>query len=201
MEYSEFSAKTVNDCITNACTSLGVPSDRLDYEVVFEGSNGFMGIGSKPAIIKARIKEETVEEVKAPELFIPVSKKKQPKAKLNAESQSSEKQDAENLYVEIQGVEKQGQLNTYRSNTKELNTKEIKKEKIKEKPKASKPDKQKKQYAEAVYMTETEYQTLCEKHSKEFADRCIEVLNNYKLSKGKFYRCNRCVWKSIRVCC
>ena len=67
MEYSEFSAKTVNDCITNACTSLGVPSDRLDYEVVFEGSNGFMGIGSKPAIIKARIKEETVEEVKAPE--------------------------------------------------------------------------------------------------------------------------------------
>ena len=67
MEYSEFSAKTVNDCITNACTSLGVPSDRLDYEVVFEGSNGFMGIGSKPAIIKARIKEETVEEVEAPE--------------------------------------------------------------------------------------------------------------------------------------
>lgn len=132
--------------------------------------------------------EEVPEGLEHPELFIPVSKKKQPKAKLNAESQSSEKQDAENLYVEIQGVEKQGQLKTYRSNTKELNTKEIKKEKIKEKPKASKPDKQKKQYAEAVYMTETEYQILCEKHSKEFADRCIEVLNNYKLSKGKFYR-------------
>ena len=75
MDYREFSAKTVNDCITDACTSLGVPSDRLDYEVVTEGSNGFMGIGSKPAIIKARIKEEVAEvevkevktEVKAPE--------------------------------------------------------------------------------------------------------------------------------------
>ena len=58
MEYKEFSAKTVDDCITDACTELGVPSDRLDYEVVNEGSAGFMGIGSKPAVIKARIKEE-----------------------------------------------------------------------------------------------------------------------------------------------
>jgi len=75
-------------------------------------------------------------------------------------------------------------ISTNRVSTDRIRTKEINKEK----PKASKPDKQKKQYAEAVYMTETEYQTLCEKHSKEFADRCIEVLNNYKLSKGKFYR-------------
>ena len=75
-------------------------------------------------------------------------------------------------------------ISTKRVSTERIRTKEIKKEK----PKVSKPDKQKKQYAEAVYMTETEYQTLCEKHSKDFADRCIEVLNNYKLSKGKFYR-------------
>lgn len=79
MDYREFSAKTVNDCITDACTSLGVPSDRLDYEVIFEGSNGFMGIGSKPAVIKARIKEEVatnienVVEEKKPEK--PVEKK------------------------------------------------------------------------------------------------------------------------------
>ena len=75
-------------------------------------------------------------------------------------------------------------LSTNKARTNKTRTKEINKEK----PKTSKPDKQKKQFAEAVYMTETEYQTLCEKHSKEFADRCIEVLNNYKLSKGKFYR-------------
>lgn len=63
MDFQEFSAKTVSDCITEACTTLGVPSDRLEYEVVSEGSSGFMGIGAKPAVIKARIKSE--EEVKA----------------------------------------------------------------------------------------------------------------------------------------
>lgn len=64
MEFKEYSAKTVNDCITDACTSLGVPSDRLDYEVVSEGSQGFMGIGSKPAIIKARILDEEAKKEK-----------------------------------------------------------------------------------------------------------------------------------------
>ena len=62
MEYKEFSAKTVSDCITDACTSFGVPSDRLDYEVVSEGSAGFMGFGAKAAVINARIKEEQAEE-------------------------------------------------------------------------------------------------------------------------------------------
>ena len=63
MEFIEVSAKTVNDAITEACQKLCVPSDRLDYQVVSEGSSGFLGIGSKPAIIKARIKEEIKEEV------------------------------------------------------------------------------------------------------------------------------------------
>ena len=53
MEYIEISAKSVNEAITMACQKLGVTSDRLDYEVIEEGSSGFLGIGSKPAIIKA----------------------------------------------------------------------------------------------------------------------------------------------------
>ena len=56
MEYIEISAKTVGEAITEACQKLGVTSDRLDYEVVDEGSNGFLGIGSKPAVIKAAVK-------------------------------------------------------------------------------------------------------------------------------------------------
>ena len=56
MEYIEVSAKTVSEAITEACQKLGVTSDRLDYEVVDEGSNGFLGIGSKPAVIKAAVK-------------------------------------------------------------------------------------------------------------------------------------------------
>ncbi len=56
MEYIEVSAKTVNEAITEACQKLGVTSDKLDYEVVEEGSSGFLGIGSKPAVIKAAVK-------------------------------------------------------------------------------------------------------------------------------------------------
>lgn len=56
MEFIEVSAKTVNDAITEACQKLTVTSDKLEYEVIEEGSSGFLGIGSKPAIIKARIK-------------------------------------------------------------------------------------------------------------------------------------------------
>lgn len=56
MEYIEVSAKTVSDAITEACQKFGVTSDKLDYEVIEEGSNGFLGIGSKPALIKAAVK-------------------------------------------------------------------------------------------------------------------------------------------------
>lgn len=60
MEYIEVSAKSVNEAITEACRKLGVTSDRLDYEVIDEGSNGFLGIGSRPAVIKAAVKEEEI---------------------------------------------------------------------------------------------------------------------------------------------
>ena len=65
-EYKEYAAKTVSEAITEACAQLSVTSDRLDYQVISEGSTGFLGMGIKPAIIKARIKEE---EVKAENSF------------------------------------------------------------------------------------------------------------------------------------
>jgi spoIIIJ-associated protein len=57
MEYKEFSAKTVDDAITDACTTFSVTSDKLDYVVVEEASTSFFGLKSKPAVIKARLKE------------------------------------------------------------------------------------------------------------------------------------------------
>ena len=62
-EYIEVSAKTLNDAITKACIELSVSSDNLEYKVISEGSHGFLGIGSKPAIIKATkmMVEEEVE--------------------------------------------------------------------------------------------------------------------------------------------
>ena len=71
MEYREFTAKNVDDAITEACETLCVTSDRLDYEVITSGSAGFLGINAKPAVIKARIKEDKPEEkveVKAAEV-------------------------------------------------------------------------------------------------------------------------------------
>jgi len=66
MDYKEYTGKTVNDLITDACQDLGVTSDRLDYVVVDEGSSGFLGLGAKNAVIKARIKSEEAVEEAAP---------------------------------------------------------------------------------------------------------------------------------------
>ena len=54
MEYSEFTGKTVEEAITAACEQLGVSSDKIEYEVVEEGASGFLGIGAKQAVIKAK---------------------------------------------------------------------------------------------------------------------------------------------------
>jgi spoIIIJ-associated protein len=62
MEYKEFSGKTVEEAITEACQAFTVTSDKLDYEVIEKGSSGFLGLGTKPATIKARIKGEGEEE-------------------------------------------------------------------------------------------------------------------------------------------
>ncbi|MCR4740559.1 MAG: protein jag [Lachnospiraceae bacterium] len=61
MELKDFTGKTVDDAITEACRTLEVTSDRLYYEVVEKGTSGFLGFASKPAMIKACIKSETAE--------------------------------------------------------------------------------------------------------------------------------------------
>ena len=60
------SAKTLDDAITEALIQLGATSDQVEYDVIEKGSAGFLGIGSKQAVIKAWRKVETpvVEEIK-----------------------------------------------------------------------------------------------------------------------------------------
>ena len=83
MEYVEFTGKTVDDAITEACKNFTITSDRLEYEVVEKGTSGIFGFAAKPAIIKARVfdpnapKEEAKEEVK---------EEKKEEAKENTES-------------------------------------------------------------------------------------------------------------------
>lgn len=63
MEYREFTGKTVEDAVMEAAIKLETTSDKLDYEILEKGSSGFLGIGSKPAKIKARKLMETVDRV------------------------------------------------------------------------------------------------------------------------------------------
>ena len=69
-EFIEVSAKTVNEAITEACRKLSVTSDKLDYQVIEEGSSGFLGIGSRPAIIKAAAKIEQLSAEDAAKNFL-----------------------------------------------------------------------------------------------------------------------------------
>ncbi len=64
MEFITISEKTVNDAITVACQKLSVTSDKLEYEIIEEGSTGFLGFNSKPAIIKARVKTSIEDKAK-----------------------------------------------------------------------------------------------------------------------------------------
>ncbi len=63
MEFREFKAKTVDEAITTASMELGVASTELEYEVVDKGTSGFLGIGAKPAIIKAKKKESFLDDI------------------------------------------------------------------------------------------------------------------------------------------
>lgn len=67
-DYIQFSAKTKSEAITKACIELGVSSDQLEILVISEGSNGFFGIGSKPAVIKVRKIESVSEEEEMKEI-------------------------------------------------------------------------------------------------------------------------------------
>ena len=56
MEYENFSGKSVEAAVEEAAKKFNTTTDQLDIEVVDEGSAGFFGLRSKPAVIKAKKK-------------------------------------------------------------------------------------------------------------------------------------------------
>ena len=60
----EFKGKNKDEALMQASVELGVPSTDLEYEVVSEETKGFLGIGSKPCIIKARRKKTFIDEIR-----------------------------------------------------------------------------------------------------------------------------------------
>lgn len=63
MDMITVSAKSVEEAVTKALITLEVTSDKLEYEVVDKGSQGFLGIGSKPAVIRAKKKDSIQDSV------------------------------------------------------------------------------------------------------------------------------------------
>lgn len=64
MEFIEISAKTVDEALTEAVIQLGTTHDKIEYEVVEEGSAGFLGIGKRDAVIKARKKNDVEDNIR-----------------------------------------------------------------------------------------------------------------------------------------
>jgi spoIIIJ-associated protein len=62
MDFETFTGDTIDQAITKATVTLGVTSDKIEYKVVEKGSSGFLGLGSKDAVISARIKDDEAEE-------------------------------------------------------------------------------------------------------------------------------------------
>ena len=125
MDYITVSAKNLDDAITEALIQLGVTSDQLDYEVIEKGSAGFLGIGMKQAVIKARKKVVVEEKKEIEEVEIPNEEpvkeypKKEPKKNISKDrkekKEKKEKHDepvkessaAERKEVELAKIEPQ----------------------------------------------------------------------------------------------
>ena len=135
MDYITVSAKTLDDAITEALIQLGVTSDRLDYIVIEKGSAGFLGIGMKQAVIKARRKEEEKpepeEEVNEPEIAeiekesvkeVPKKEsKKEFKREFKRENKKEFKKEKHTSYVKEEPAKKEsGKKETPKSIKKEV---------------------------------------------------------------------------------
>jgi spoIIIJ-associated protein len=59
MDWKEYTAKSVDEALTNAMLELGTTIENLEYEVLEKETSGFLGMFGKPARIKARVKMTT----------------------------------------------------------------------------------------------------------------------------------------------
>ncbi|MCI9620838.1 MAG: KH domain-containing protein [Dorea sp.] len=156
MEYITVSAKTLDDAITEALIQLGVTSDQLDYQVIEKGSAGFLGIGMKQAVIKARRKEEIKEE--EPEIELPkvdVSLVKEPlKKEPRKDTVKHEKENVKREPEKKEQVKKESaKKESPKKESKKKPSQKEKKETVKEQPEANAPAKKEAELAKVESQT------------------------------------------------
>ena len=154
------SAKTLDDAITEASIQLGVASDQMEYDVIEKGSAGFLGIGSRQAVIRARIKKSVTEEIKAEEI-----KPEEIKKEFKKEFKKDRK--------DFGGHKERKEYKEYKKDSKKDFKKEPKKEFVKENKTetvsavtAAAPVQEEKKELHVAVVTE-ETQKICEKFLQE----------------------------------
>lgn len=58
MNHVEATGKTIEDAVRSGLVQLGLTRDEVTVEVLVEPKSGFLGIGSKPAVVRVTAKEE-----------------------------------------------------------------------------------------------------------------------------------------------
>lgn len=58
MNHVEATGKTIEDAVRSGLVQLGLTRDEVTVEVLSEPKSGFLGIGSKPAVVRVTAKEE-----------------------------------------------------------------------------------------------------------------------------------------------
>jgi spoIIIJ-associated protein len=109
MKIIEMTGRTVEDAIKNALAELKVTEDKIEVEVLEEGSKGFLKLlGAKPARIRVKVKRDYIYEAKT---FL--------RDVLNAMGIKAEiriKEDADNVNISLTGPD-MGILIGYRGET------------------------------------------------------------------------------------
>jgi spoIIIJ-associated protein len=55
MEGREIEGKSIDEAIANACSEFQVPREKLNIEIISEGTSGFLGMGAKKALVRASL--------------------------------------------------------------------------------------------------------------------------------------------------
>ena len=98
----EFEGKNIEQAIEEACRHFGVSKEKLDIEIISQGSTGLFGIGAKKARIKASLKPETILKQREEEA------QKVLKEIISAagfEIEIKTKQENGKIYIELTGID------------------------------------------------------------------------------------------------
>lgn len=107
MNYIEMTGKTISEAVEAGAKALGVSLAEIEYDVIDEGSKGFLGIGARPAKVLVKLEGVVIEEPKKeepkkeepnkaePKKEVKPAPKKEAKAEIKKETVAEPKNEAQ----------------------------------------------------------------------------------------------------------